>query len=82
MQTSEVKVIERKLGRENVYGLADIDNKIIELDPRMKPKKYMEILLHEKLHLLFPDWSENKVNKTAKALGKLMWDNKYRKVAL
>jgi hypothetical protein len=76
----ETKVVERKLGRENAWGIADTETKIIELDPRMKPRKYMEILIHEKLHILEPEWSETKVLKHSKALAKLLWEKNYRRV--
>ena len=77
------KVVERKLGRYRAYGMIPMpfsSKSRIEIDPRQKPKTYMNTLIHEKLHILFPDWSERKVTETANELAKFLWDNKYRKV--
>lgn len=77
------RVVEKKLGRYKAYGIipAPLTKKSrIEIDPRQKPKTYMNTLLHEKLHLMFPDWSESKVEKTATQLANFLWENKYRKV--
>lgn len=78
----DTKVIHRPLGREGAYGIAHIGYNKIEIDPRLKGKKYIEILLHEKLHLLNPEWSETKVLKQSKELAKLLWQNNVRWVDL
>jgi len=78
------KVVEKKLGREKAYGMVhDTSNpkSHILIDPRQKPKSYLGTLIHEKLHLMFPDWSETKVKKAEKELATLLWANGYRKVS-
>lgn len=77
------KVVEKKLGRYKAYAIipAPFTKKSrIEIDPRQKPKTYLNTLIHEKLHLLFPQWSESKVNKIAGQLTNFLWENKYRKI--
>lgn len=75
------KVVERKLGKYKAYGMVPYSRSPrIEIDPRQKPKTYMNTLIHEKLHILFPDWSETKVTQTANELAKFLWENKYRKI--
>ncbi len=77
------KVVEKKLGRYKAYAIipAPLTRKSrIEIDPRQKPKSYLNSLIHEKLHLIFPDWSESKVNKTASQLTNFLWENNYRKI--
>lgn len=76
------KVIERKLGRERAWGQAYKDDKVIEIDPRQGSKSYFETLIHEKLHIMFPEWEEGKVDRNAKILTSFLWKNKYRKVNL
>ena len=76
------KIVIKKLGRENAYGLADDEKNIITIDPRLRPKKHLEILIHEKLHLLEHGWSEKKVTKTARELRDLLWNAGYRFVKL
>ncbi len=78
----KTKVVHRKLGKEKAYGMAHIEANKIEIDSRLKTKKYLEILLHEKLHILHPDWSETAVIKESKALAGFIWDNHYRWVEL
>ena len=42
----------------------------------------MDTLIHESLHIFFPDWSEYKVKTTAKKITAVLWDENYRKVNL
>ena len=69
---------ERKLGREKAMGLADFNSNSIEIDPRQNGKELIDTLLHERLHLLFPDWSEKKVASTSKKLSAFLWRNHVR----
>lgn len=77
-----IKIVERKLGRENALGLAIEGRKRdeIHIDPRQDTKERMDTEIHEKLHLIFPDWPEKKVAATARKLTKYLWSLKYRKV--
>lgn len=36
------KVIIKNLGRHGALGLADTEKKVIEIDPRQKPKQYLD----------------------------------------
>lgn len=81
------KVIEKKLGRNKVgkypiVGLAHFDTNHIEIDPRQSSKEYLGTLIHEQLHLLFPDWSEKEIVKAEKKLCNLLWKQNYRKVSM
>lgn len=76
----KIRVIYRKLGKYNVHGLADTDNKIIEIDERLKGKKLLEILLHEGYHIANPNESEEEVEKKSAMLTRLLWDQGFRKI--
>lgn len=81
------KVIEKKLGRNKVgkhkvVGFAYFDTNHIEVDPRQSSKDYLGTLIHEQLHLMFPDWSETKIVKAEKKLCNLLWKQNYRKVSM
>ena len=76
------KVIVKNLGRHGALGLADTKKKVIEIDPRQKPKQYLDTLIHEALHISFPDMSETKVKKVAKEIRDIVWDHNYRWVDL
>jgi hypothetical protein len=76
------KVIVKNLGRHGALGLADTEKKVIEIDPRQKPKQYLDTLIHEALHISFPDMSETKVKRVAKEIRDIVWDHNYRWVDL
>lgn len=73
-----IKVVYKKLGRRNEWGNADIDGKIIEIDPRAVGRKKIEILLHESIHILFPVLDEEAVKKAGAAMAKVLWDEGVR----
>jgi hypothetical protein len=74
-----IKIIYKKLGREQVYGLASSDG-VIEIDERLKGKKHLEILCHEVLHLLNPKDTEISIEKKSVILCKILWKEKYRRI--
>lgn len=74
-----IKIIYKKLGREQAHGIAESDG-IIYLDPRLKGKKHLEICVHEVLHLLYPNDSELAIVKKSITLTKVLWKEGYRKV--
>lgn len=75
----KIKVIYKKLGREQAHGIAESDG-IIYIDPRLKGRKEMEILIHECLHLLYMEASEEEIIQKSVILTKLLWRMGYRKV--
>ena len=74
-----IKVIYKKLGREQAHGIAESDG-IIYIDPRLRGPKELEILIHETYHLLEPEASEEQVIEKSVILTKLLWKMGYRKV--
>lgn len=80
MSKQSITVEERKLMRERALGQAWQGENLIEIDPRQPPKEYLDTLIHESLHIIFPELSERKVNTAARKLSALLWKEKYRKV--
>ena len=76
------KVIIKKLRRHKALGLADVDKKLIEIDPRQQPMQYLDTLIHELLHIECPEFSETKVKKVTKGIRKGLWEHGYRWVEL
>ena len=74
-----IKIIYRKLGKEQAYGISSSDG-IIEIDERLKGKKMMEILIHEILHLLNPMDDEKTIIRKSVTLTKVLWKEGYRKI--
>lgn len=65
---------------KRVWGYADMDNRIIEIDNRVRGKKHLEICVHEAMHLLFPELSEEEVVRTSIYITNTLWYEKYRRV--
>ena len=74
-----IKIIYRKLGKEQAYGISSSDG-VIEIDQRLKGKKHMEILIHEVLHLLNPKDDEKTIIRKSVTLTKILWKEGYRRI--
>ena len=74
-----IKIIYRKLGKEQAYGISSSDG-IIEIDERLRGKKAMEILIHELLHLTNPMDNEKTIIRKSVTLTKVLWKEGYRKI--
>ena len=82
MRQKKIKVEHRKLGREKADGLAWADERLIEIDPRLKAIFHMETLLHEAAHVALPTLTEKEVTKLAKMQTDVLWKQGYRKTDL
>ena len=78
----KVKVIWRPLGKERAWGQATTDpaRPVIEIDPRLSPRRELETLAHESLHLAFPEMSEKEVDRAGKVVSSVLWQENYRRV--
>ena len=74
----KIKIIYKKLGREKAHGIAESDG-IVYIDPRLKGKKHLEIILHECLHILNPNDSEKTIIDKSVTLTKILWKEGYRR---
>lgn len=72
------KVIKRKLGKEKAWGL--YSDGLIEIDERIKGKKELFLYVHEYLHHLNPQLSENEVIMYSESIGDFLWKLKFRKI--
>jgi hypothetical protein len=75
----KIKIIHKKLGREQAHGIADSDGTIY-IDPRLKGKKRLEIYLHELGHVLNPEDSEEETIRKSVIITKILWKEGYRRV--
>jgi lysozyme family protein len=66
--------------KKKYFGLAYRDEAKIEIDPYQVPNEYLDSLLHECIHILFPDMEEEEVYKLGLFLSGFLWENGYRKI--
>jgi hypothetical protein len=52
----------------------------IEIDPRQSPKDYLDTLIHESLHEIFPGKKESAILNAGTSLANLLWRLGYRRV--
>ena len=82
-KTRKVKVVYRPLGKEQAWGQAwpTLPTPLIEVDPRLSPKRELEVLCHEALHVAFPEMSETAVDRAGKIVSRVLWSQNFRRVA-
>lgn len=72
--------MDRKLGKEKVWGWAHLSDNKIELDSRLKGYRHLLYLIHETLHIINPDWSETRIKIESSRIARTLWKAKYRRV--
>jgi len=80
---NKISVIDKSLldtdRKKKYFGLAYRDEARIEIDPYQRPSEYLDSLIHESMHILFPDMKEEEVYKLGLFLSGFLWENGYRK---
>ena len=71
---------ERKLGRERAAGQAFTEEGLIEIDPRLKPRQWLSTLIHEAVHMAFPEASEDRVAKAERLITRILWRANLRRI--
>jgi hypothetical protein len=81
-KAKKVKVIWRPLGKERAWGQATTDaaRPVIEVDPRLSPRRELEVLVHEAIHICWPDKNEKDVDRAGKVISAVLWQENYRRV--
>lgn len=73
---TKTKVIYKRL--RTAWGYAYIHQNKIALWNKLKSpkyaKKHLEILIHEKLHLMYPDMDEAAIERDGKDLSNFLWE--------
>lgn len=80
MKKPQPKVIEKKLGRQKAFGLAYDEANKIHIDSRLRGKTKLATYIHEYLHILFPDFSENRILEIESQMATYLWNLNYRQV--
>jgi hypothetical protein len=80
MKTASLRIIDRKLGRERAVGQYEHGTKRIEVDPRQTSRERMGTVIHEALHYLYPDASEDEVLRAEAVISDTLWADRYRRM--
>ena len=80
----KTKVVFRKLGKEQAWGQATCDpaRPLIEIDPRLSPRRELEVICHEQLHISMPAVDEREIDRLGKELSRTLWEQNFRRVLL
>ena len=76
------QVREKKLGRERNDGQQWSGTGKIDIDPRQTPRRYLNTLNHELLHLFFIDLNEDTTTLIADRITDVLWKKGYRRIQL
>lgn len=79
-EKNRLKIVERKLGRERAHGQCWKGENLIEIDPRQTARGYLNTLIHETLHCIFPAMSESTVNRAASKICRVVWERDFRRL--
>lgn len=79
MKLKKIKVKERKL--RDYFGYAYPDTGLIEIKKGLRQRQYLGTLVHEILHVLYPNDSETKISIHSNTLTHHIWNKGYRRIA-
>lgn len=75
------KIAERKLGRERAWGQYWPDGGgRIEIDPRLRSRGRLRVLIHEALHHVFKSAGETQVTNAAGIVALILWRDGFRRI--
>ena len=60
----------------------DPTHPLIEIDPRLSPRRELEVLCHEQLHISLPHLAESEIDRLGKEMSRTLWSQNYRRVLL
>lgn len=78
MKLVPIKVQERKL--RYYWGYAYTDKGLVEITPDLTDRQYMDTLIHEILHIMYPNDSETKISRNASTITHHLWKKNYRRI--
>lgn len=76
----KVRVVERKLKRQRAMGRVFLEEGVIEVEQRQKPREWLSTLVHEALHVAFPDMEEKPIAAAEKKIADILWRAGVRRV--
>jgi hypothetical protein len=75
-----IKIVEKDLMKDEVWGYAYVNKNLIELEQLMKGRRRFSVLIHELVHKALPELTEKETTRVEKILFRNLWAQNYRKV--
>ena len=76
-KTTSVQIVEKPMRVYHGYAFPRAGR--IEIRTNQTPVEYLGTLVHELLHMAFPDWSEPQIDAVARFLSYHLWRQGYRR---
>jgi len=76
----KVRIVERKLKRQRAVGRVFLDEGIIEIEQRQKPREWLSTLVHEALHVAFPGMEEKSIEAAERKIADILWRADVRRI--
>ena len=64
---------------EAVDGLCDHESNSVSISPGQKPRRRLDSLIHEGIHMCRPELCEDNVARASKVLTKILWKDGWRR---
>jgi hypothetical protein len=76
-----IRITERKLGKERAMGQVT-HGKVphIEIDPRQKSADRLDTVIHECVHIIWPELPEEAVIKVGNRISSVLWADGWRRI--
>lgn len=74
LKPEDITIKYKKLGRNKALGLAYKEENLIYLDPKLKGKDFLNVMIHELFHLYFPYLEEDIIDNAANGISQLLSD--------
>jgi hypothetical protein len=75
-----VKIVPRKLKRQRAVGRVFLEDGVIEIEERQKPREWLSTLVHEALHVAFPGMAEKPIAAAEKKIAYILWRAGVRRI--
>lgn len=79
MPRKSIQVRERKFPGKRIWGEADKEARVIEIDPRLSEPQRLDTLIHEALHVTLPFLEEEAVDTAATEVANVLWRDGWRR---
>jgi hypothetical protein len=76
----KVRIVERKMKRERAVGRVFLEEGVIEIEERQKPREWLSTLIHEALHVAFPGLEEKPIAAAEKKIADILWRAGVRRI--